>query len=137
MRQKSFYIIVSLFSLVFGGLIYALFRKNSIIAIFLHKYICLDTLKINFSNLDSVFIKYYFIDFLWALSFICGLQAIVFPQNRIYITSALVIITGVFWEVLQYLNILPGTGDFLDCLMYLTAVLTVVLINNFLKEKKL
>ncbi len=83
----------------------------------------------------SNFLKFYFPDFLWAISLCFGLYAIYLPTIKTSIMlSVIVFVYGVIWEILQAVEVLGGTGDIVDVIMYLLACL-LALIFNLKKEK--
>ena len=125
--------VVGIFSLILGLLIYLLFRENTIITAQISQHIDLKTFRNMFSWAESSFLKYYLVDFLWALSLSCGLHIIFNPKIKVsLICSLVVIILGTVFELLQFFNAVNGTGDILDVILYILAALTV----NFINIKK-
>lgn len=100
-------------------------------------FIDLNFLRKTFKPLECDFIKYYLIDYLWALSMISGLNTLFTTQKETLRICLFVFSLGSIWEILQFLNILSGTGDIADVFMYLAAVITAVIINFLItKENK-
>ncbi len=81
------------------------------------------------------FLMYYLPDFLWGFSLSCLLQAFcVYSFKGTVLCCCITAIYGCVWELLQWLSILGGTGDYLDIIMYLLASILCLIIN--LKERK-
>ena len=134
MSNKKINIISSIVTLFSGGAIYILYRENSYISNFIEVFIDLKFLRNTFKPLECDFIKYYLIDYLWALSLISGLKSLFTTKKETLRICFFVFSLGIIWESLQFLNIISGTGDILDIFMYLAAVVTAVIIN-FLNNK--
>lgn len=118
--------VVGVFSLILGLLIYLLFRENTIITTHMSYIMDLKPLRNVFLWAENDFLKYYLVDFLWALSFSCGLHIIFKPKIKVsLLCSFVVIVFGTVFELLQFFNIINGTGDILDVLSYILAALTV------------
>ena len=134
MHNKKINIIISVISLFLGGTIYVLYRGNTHISNFVESFINLTILRNAFKAFDCNFVKYYFIDYLWALSLILALS-ILFPiKKQVLQVCLFVFLLGFIWEALQFSSIISGTGDVLDIFMYLAAATTAVIIN-FLNNK--
>ncbi len=87
-----------------------------------------------FTDLSPGFIKNHLADGLWAYAFLSSLLIIwdrEIPRNWIFIPF----IVSVFFEGLQYLDIINGTADVLDILTYFTAFLFSLLLNSFFKRQ--
>lgn len=130
-----FLLLSSLAALVTGALIYIFFRRQTIFTAYLGRF----GVKAGaYSSADipfGDFIRYYLPDYLWGYALCCQAAAL-FDVLRIkkdgaYILCAAV---GIAWEVLQWSGVVSGTGDCVDCIMYLTAVGTVVLIEKSFKK---
>lgn len=134
MSNKIVNIILSIVTLFLGGTIYILYRENSYISNFIENFIDLTILRNTFKLLECKFIKYYLIDYLWALSLVSGLNTLFITKKETLRICLFVFILGTIWEVLQFFNIISGTGDIIDIFMYLAAVITAVIIN-FLNNK--
>jgi len=123
-------------ALVIGGFIYLLFRKNTYIAECISHLISVMFLRELFSFLDINFIKYYFVDYLWAFSLNCGLHTIFLPNIKCsFLLTTIVFLIGALYEILQTIDFINGTGDIVDVIMYLLAAITVNLINLFLQKR--
>lgn len=122
--------VIGIFSLILGFLIYLLFRENTIITTQISYIIDLEPLRNLFLGVKSDFLKYYLVDFLWALSLSCGLHIIFKPKIKGSLICSLTVVTlGTVFEMLQFLNVINGTGDILDVISYILAALTVNVIN--------
>lgn len=123
MRTRLKWSIFSIAALLIGALDYALYRQDTYIgAIF-----PLPALPFHWGY---DFFAYYFPDFLWALSLSFGLFAILAPnKNKTMLCSIITSAYGGFWELLQHIGLVSGTADWVDICMYITAVLTAVMIK--------
>ena len=129
MSKKTINITTSILSLSLGGIIYLLYRENTYISNFVEEFVNLSYIRNSFKTFECNFIKYYLTDFLWALSLITGLNAILTTKTKLLQICLFVFSLGFIWEGLQFFNILSGTGDISDLIMYLAAVATAVIIN--------
>ncbi len=129
MNNKKINIIISILSLSLGGLIYVFYRENTYISNFVETLVNLSILRNTFSPFECNFIKYYFIDYLWALSLTTALSTLFNSKRCILPICLFVCLLGFVWELLQLLNIISGSGDIADVFMYLTAITTAVIIN--------
>ena len=130
MSKRAGFIIISLLFLGFGAMIYILFRPNTHIAVTCNSIVNLDILRRSVSILGCDFFKFYLPDLLWGLSLSIAMFAIFLPNlKQKIIISVIVFLCGVFWEILQWMGIVSGTGDILDIVMYLVAALFAVMIN--------
>ena len=129
MCNKKNNIAISIISLFLGGSIYVLYRENTYISNFIEEFINLLYIRSAFKPFECDFIKYYLPDYLWALSLISGLNALTTTKRKILKICLFVVLLGFVWEALQFFNILSGTGDISDILMYLAAATTAVIIN--------
>ena len=127
MSNKKINIILSIVTLFFGGTIYIIYRENSYISNFIENIIDLTILRNMFKPFGCDFIKYYLIDYLWALS--SSLNSLFTAKKGTLRICVFVFSLGSTWEILQFLNIISGTGDIADIFMYLTAVITTVIIK--------
>ena len=122
--------VIGIFSLILGMLIYLLFRENTIITTQISYIMDLKPIRNMFSWAESNFLKFYFVDFLWALSLSCWLHIIFKPKINVSLICSLVVITlGTTFELLQFFYVINGTGDILDVICYILAALTVNVIN--------
>ena len=132
--KKIYFILISITSLLTGFSVYLIFRTNTYVSLLFTDFYFIIKIREIFSKTDSIFLNCYFADFLWALSLCSSLHSIFLPKTKgSLVCSIIVVIFGSFYELLQHLNILNGTGDVYDILMYTIAALTVNVINNFFK----
>lgn len=129
MNNRKVNITLSIFALFLGGAIYILFRENSYISNIIELFLDLSFMRNVFNPFECDFIKYYLIDYLWALSLISGLNSLFTTKKETLLICLFVFSLGGIWEILQFLNIISGTGDIADIFMYLAAVITTVIIN--------
>lgn len=134
MAKRKFLILVGSLSLFLGGLIYLLFRENTYIAILFNCQL-IENIRYHLIGLNADFFRFYFPDFLWALSLNCYLLALFNPKrNGVIYCVLIVFFYGTLWETGQYINVLNGTGDINDIIMYLSASIFAALIC--IKEKR-
>ena len=128
------YLIFGTVSIIVGLFIYLIYRPETYISKLILSYIEFQFYKYKIPVLNNNFIKFYFPDYLWAFSLSCGLHLIFKPKqlNTAYCTI-LVSIIGLMYELLQWVNFINGTGDFIDIIFYTLAGFTVNIIN-FKKE---
>lgn len=104
---------------------------------FVSVHINIDFLRDLFLPFENNFIKYYFVDYLWGLSLSCGLHIIFFPNmKQSIVLTIIVFIFGAVYEALQKSDVISGTGDIADIILYLLAGLCVNLINFILIKKE-
>lgn len=106
--------------LIIGVFIYLFFRPNQTIG---ESYINWNIEPIyNFNNsvIGNILVGS-LPDFLWLLSLL-GLMNIIWDSNIPFILKALLYSLPIFTELLQYLKIITGTGDFYDIAAYLLAI---------------
>ena len=75
--------------------------------------------------------SFYVPDALWAYALYFALSLF---QNS-FIATILTIGAGILWEVLQKTNLVNGTFDFFDIILYLIATLVAVIINKLWRKK--
>lgn len=128
-RAKKNYLICFI-SLIIGSLLYILLRPNTDIARLLAEFVYLTKLQQICQLNASAFLKFYLPDFLWALSLGCGLIAVNNPKHiGIIGCSFASFLCGLIWELLQYYQIIKGTGDIHDIIMYFLASTVCIIIN--------
>lgn len=135
MSRKKQNALLCIAALILGCLLYILFRPSTYIGGTLDGLTYVHIVRQICSHYASNFSKYYFPDFLWAFSLGCGLIAIHNPQKSgVIICVLFAFLCGVAWELLQHFNVLNGTGDIHDVIMYLLAGAICIFINS--KETK-
>lgn len=126
------YILLGIVALICGLIVYIIFRPNTHIAKLVFKIIQIELV----APEEAWWFKFYVADFLWAFSLSCFIYAIYLPNAKnAFICSGVVVITGLIYELMQFCEIIPGTGDIVDFLFYLLAA-TAVNIINFLRSRK-
>ncbi len=121
----------SVTALVFGGMIYLLFRSRTHIHDILH-------LSSNFyatQFFGDDFVKYALPDFLWAYSFSSALHTVLGGKKRKFVFFT-VVLFGTAYEVAQGLSFIKGTGDIIDIIMYFVAAIMTDYIFFRKKERK-
>lgn len=135
MSRRWVNILLGAVSLLWGCLLYVCFRETTYIAMFFGKVAAVADLQHAMQSYSNNFILYYFPDFLWGFSLGSFLQAIYLPGKWGSVCcGAAVFLLGTLWEILQCVEIISGTGDLLDVLMYLSAGICAAIIN--FKERK-
>lgn len=130
MNKRRFYAFLSVASLSLGGVIYILFRPATYIAkAFIKVFPFVSKISGVLSLSNCTFLKYYFPDYLWAFSLFCCFNAVGKSTKTMKYRACAVFLMGALWEMLQYSHIISGTGDLIDVFMYITAVLSVVLLD--------
>lgn len=129
-------IIICIISLFIGGLLYVIFRENTILGkAFDEIELIIDIRKIA-NRFPFKFHKIFLPDFLWELSLCCGLTAIGGQSNTNTLICCIIgFATGVLWETLQFTEIATGTGDIVDIVIYLLAS-SICLVINLKGDKK-
>lgn len=126
---------VSFAALLAGGLLYIWLRPNTYIGNILDGLLGIDLVRQIGMNHAGDFLKYYLPDFLWGSSLGCALIAVYDPRIRgVIICAGVSVLCGSLWEVLQYAQVIKGTGDIHDVIMYLLAGAMCIIIN--LKERR-
>lgn len=132
-RQKN--ILMCLSALLLGAVLYIFFRRNTWVSRLFAVIAFAPEVAVQQKWMLMDWIRYYIPDFLWSFSLSCGIQAICLPKRKdILGCSAIALACGVVWEVLQWRNVVSGTGDILDVLMYFGGSILSILIN--IKERK-
>lgn len=126
-------IVWSVAALLCGAMLYILLRPDSYVGkLFSNCRYVLD-FQNSLRHISAGFLRYYLPDMLWALALGCCIQGVLVPKSAgVFVCSALPLLYGLLWELLQYRGVLMGTGDLLDVLMYFCGSLVSVIIN--LKE---
>ncbi|MBQ7960070.1 MAG: hypothetical protein IJ285_02520 [Clostridia bacterium] len=128
-NQNVKYFLLGLASLLLGLLLYLLFRPRTHISVFVLRLLPFDIPKA-FSTADIPFFTFYLADYLWAFSLSCWLRCIFIDKSQNLLRLAIVSLAGTTYEILQYLDIISGTGDAWDCLLYLLAGCTVNILSK-------
>lgn len=119
-RKLNIYYAVAIVSLFLGLICYLLFREKTYVSEIINSIINLKSARNYFKFIENDFLKYYFPDFLWAVSFSCCLHIIFNPKICGSIICTIVIaFIGIVFETLQFLKIINGTGDVLDVCLYI------------------
>lgn len=130
MSKKTFNLILGTCALIIGGWLYIKFRENSYITIAYRRFIKFSLSKNTVKSLDCPFIQFYLQDFLWAFSLGCLLNTVTETSKITSVLCAVIsFLCGFTWEILQALQIVSGTFDLIDILMYFSAGVICFLIN--------
>ena len=130
-KQMIFMVSLSGASLLTGGFFYLVYKEGSYITNFIQEYFSFQRLRIFMKPLENNIFKYYLPDYLWGLSLGCILTVILTTYKSSHIISGIVaFISGLMFELMQYLNFIGGTFDFIDISLYFLSGLTVILLNK-------
>ena len=129
MSKRIINLICGFSALGIGGILYVLFREETIIARLVRDLPFIELVRSVVSVYSCSYLMYYVPDFLWAFSL--GSLLIAIPGNgeKAIYCGIFAFICGFLWEILQYYRIVNGTFDWVDIIMYLLAGLLCILIN--------
>lgn len=128
MSNRLFYALMCIISLLVGGLLYLVLRENTYISLLFKDSVILETIRNSVKEVKNDFLSFYFPDFLWSFSLCFGLMAVFDPKLiGVIMCCTVSFACGLFWEILQLYEVISGTGDWLDILMYLTVFLAVAI----------
>lgn len=131
MSRRTVNILLSVISVGIGGCFYLIFRKDAHITAFVEQFLDLSRIQQQLTTEAGRILCYYLPDCLWGFGLCCGLVAIYNPGKMgILICGGITFLCGCGWELLQYMEIVSGTGDFWDVLGYLLASLLCISINR-------
>lgn len=137
MKKRFLHIALCVISLCIGGCIYVFFRPNTYISEFIRS---ISPITINFFSNTEIpninFLKYYLSDLLWSFSLYCGLNALFTTKKNLLTNGFLVLLLGALWELAQHKNIIPGTGDLIDILMYVVGIAITLIPNLVILNKQ-
>lgn len=122
-NTRLFNVLNSLLALIAGVIIYTLLRKQTHFHLFFNMPILPSAY---FEHWFFDFLRFYFSDALWAYSLAHALCIFNSPRTSLILT----ILFGLLWETGQSLNVLSGTGDVIDLLMYITASIIAAIITT-------
>ena len=109
------YSLNAIFSLAAGAIIYLLFRPP--VLFFRWIKICGIFAKASFWG--DVIVRYYLPDLLWSYALCFSLFRLHLPSmKKAFFLSLLSFLFGCFWEIMQYVDFVSGTGDIFDCVSY-------------------
>ena len=121
--------------LLLGVAVYLLFRENTYLSLLFQGSTFLACIRAVIDSKAVMQISFYLPDLLWSFSLCCGIQAIYLPKSSgIYAAAAVAFVCGVAWELLQWTDLVSGTGDYWDILMYFLGS-TFAIIMNIRREK--
>ena len=80
-------------------------------------------------------VRFYIPDLLWAFSFAISLNLFSNKKKSNIANLFIVFITGLLYELSQKYNLLPGTFDVLDILIYLIGLLISHIVINILENR--
>ncbi len=124
MKRKICLLLQATAALVLGLLIYLLFRKGTVIHRMIPAHFAGIWAEAEFP-LDIV-VKYYLCDMLWGFALAICL-CMVIPMRWAVLVA---VCFGCTWELLQFVGLISGTGDILDCIVYLIGASSTMIINK-------
>ena len=83
-------------------------------------------------NITS-FVKGHLADGLWAYSLISAVL-IIWDRKMDILWITAIFLLAIFFEFAQYFHLLPGTGDFIDVLVYLTCFVIGIFLNKYFRK---
>lgn len=135
MTKRIRNVMIAVLALVAGGLIYILLRENTYIAQLFHHNKMISFLRQTIPMDKWMWISFYLPDYLWGFALTCALIALFMPSRKgAVLCGVAAALCGLAWELLQVSQLVRGTGDWWDVMMYFVASTTGILIN--LKERK-
>ena len=134
MRLKWFCTVNAICALFAGAILYLLFRPNIVFLYWLHNSAQLS----QFSFTGDTVVRYFFPDYLWCYALCFSLFRLHLPATgKAVLISISAFVFGTVWEIMQWVNCVPGTGDILDCVAYGAGALTALCIYLLNKRRKL
>lgn len=130
MSERRWNIFFCMLALALGGCCYVFFRGNSHIAILVRRIVELESV----SWKGFQILSWYLPDFLWGFALACGL-VVIYGCERSLGCATVAFVCGCLWELMQFANVVSGTGDVLDVLMYLAGGLLCIGINMKRRRK--
>ena len=135
MTKPAHNVMITVVALLAGGFLYILFQENTYIAQLFQHSNTISFLRQSISNDKWMWISFYLPDFLWGFALTCALIAVFMPTPKgVVLCGVAAALCGLSWELLQVSQLVRGTGDWWDVMMYFLASTTGILIN--LKERK-
>lgn len=134
--KLNVYYAVAIISLLLGLICYLFFREKTYVSEIFDSILNLKSIRSSFKFLENDFLKFYFPDYLWAVSFSCCLHIIFKPKIvGSIICTAVISLFGIVFELLQLIGIINGTGDIFDVCLYILGCFTVNIITLKRGEK--
>lgn len=127
-RVKNLILMIA--ALLTGCLLYMLFRPETYITKMVAKIIPMN-INLTAESFIGIVCSYYLPDFLWAFSLSCGLCALSSETKKCIRNCCYIgFLSGLIWEIAQRTQLISGTGDMVDVLMYLLGALMCRIINK-------
>jgi hypothetical protein len=134
-----------LFVFLFGGLIYVLFRTDSIRFFDYLTYVGLDeslsiirSITLPMNQFIPEWVIYSLPDGLWLFSFSLLVNLIWSREDRLrfWFWTLLFPCTAIIWELGQAFQVISGTFDWIDTFIYLTVTFLIIYRNQTIKYEK-
>jgi hypothetical protein len=136
-KIKVIEIIIALSALIIGGMIYIIYRTDTLLMfswfnkLHLNDIVC--ALRENYGNSETFdFIKFNSPAALWLFSYMLLIDAIWFKfgQCAIYLFFISILpCIAISSEILQYFALVPGTFDIKDLIAYIVSIFTYLIIK--------
>ena len=127
MNKRPIWILYSVLSLGAGALLYGLYRQDTHIGKFIGTVL---GTPFPVNNIFSKLAAWFLPDYLWMFSLTCTLFAVMLPAEKgVLFWCCLAFFSGVLWEVMQWWDIVSGTADLWDILVYSIAVFSAAIIK--------
>lgn len=133
---------IGIFFLTIGGIIYMLYRTQSLLVFHLADNLGLTTwithLRHDAPILNvSGWVVYSLPGGLWAAAYILIIEAIThpWPQKKRMLWASSIPMCGIISELLQVIDFLPGTFDIIDVICYSVPLMLYIQLTSCLKQK--
>lgn len=129
MKKKVTLLIISVFMLFLGLLLYLFLNREAYISKLLLAYIPIKPI-ISSNPLISI-LKSFGADFLWSTSFTMIIQLIIWVEKKKTFLLILCSLLGIAYELMQCFGIITGTADIVDGIVYvLGSILAIIIIQG-------
>ena len=132
MKKRLILLGGSLTALLAGALDYGLFRQDTYIG-----RLVAQLLNIGEIGFVCGFLAWYLPDYLWMLALSLAIFAVTEPRKKdLPVWAAVLALYGSGWELAQHIDLVSGTADWLDIIMYIMAVGSAVMIKLLLTRRE-
>lgn len=132
--KRFWWLLYSLLSLGIGALMYVFYRQDTYIGGLIGEII---SVSLPIHDIFSAFAAWYFPDFLWMFSLTCALFSIMLPKGKnLLLWCCVAFFMGALWEFLQWRDVVSGTADWWDVILYSMAVILAAIIEILFKKGK-
>ena len=136
-HKKTILYFVALVSIFIGAILYIVYRENTYISKVAEYFVDTNALRNLLPIKENKVILYYLPDFLWAFSLSAWLHIILKPQMIGSLLCAFFSgVYGAAYELLQYYELIKGTGDVVDIILYFSGGIVLSILYRFLSLKE-